>query len=228
MSYRAVLFDFDYTLADSSAGIHDCINHALAEMGLPAASAGASAATIGMSLPEALRRLRGHATAEQCAEFARHFIARADHIMVDSVILYETARTVIPELKQRGLCLGVVSTKYRRRIAAVLEREHMTRYFDVVIGGEDVAKHKPDPEGALKAVDAFGAAARDVLYVGDSVVDAETALRAELPFAAVLTGVTPKEAFTSYHPVAVIDSLDGVTALVSHGPPCDTGERLPK
>jgi phosphoglycolate phosphatase len=215
MNYRAVLFDFDYTLADSSRGIEDCVNHALAELGLPAASARAVSETVGLSLAETFCRLTGPATPEQCAEFSRHFIARADHVMVDSTMLYDTARTVIPDLTQRGLAIGVLSTKFRRRIAAVLEREKMCGYFDVIVGGEDVANHKPHPEGALKAVEALGAAASEILYVGDSVVDAETARRAQLPFAAVLTGVTSRHAFTSYRPVAVIDTLTAVPGLVS-------------
>jgi phosphoglycolate phosphatase len=215
MSYRAVLFDFDYTLADSSAGIHDCLNYALAQMGLPSAPVDATAATIGLSLPEALRRLAGPATPEQCAEFSRHFIVRADHIMIDSIVLYDTVRTVVPELKQRGLSLGVVSTKYRRRIAAVLERENLRGYFDVIVGGEDVSHPKPHPEGVLKAAQALGAAANETLYVGDSVVDAETARRARLPFVAVLTGVTAKHAFVGYEPLAVVNSLAQLPALLN-------------
>ncbi len=215
MSYRAVLFDFDYTLADSSQGIEDCVNHALAQMGFPAAPARAIGETVGLSLAETFCRLRGPATPEQCAEFSRYFIARADKIMVDAIVLYDSARHVIPELKQRGLALGVLSTKFRRRIHAVLQREHMRNYFDVIVGGEDVVNHKPHPEGALKAVDALQVAVDEVLYIGDSVVDAETAKRAQLPFAAVLTGVTPRHAFISYHPVAFIDSLAAVPGLLS-------------
>jgi phosphoglycolate phosphatase len=214
MSYRAVLFDFDYTLADSSRGIEDCINHAMAQMGMPAVSARSASETVGLSLAETFCRLSGPATPEQCAEFSRHFIARADQVMVDSTALYETARTVIPELKQRGLGIGVLSTKYRRRITAVLERERMSKYFDVIVGGEDVANHKPHPEGAFKALEMLGAAANEILYVGDSVVDAETAKRAQLPFVAVLTGVTSKHAFASYQPVAVVESLSSLSQLI--------------
>ena len=215
MNYRAVLFDFDYTLGDSSRGVEDCANHALAEMGLPGASARAVSETVGLSLAETFCRLTGPASPEQCAEFARHFIARADQVMVDSTMLYATTRTVIPALKQRGLALGILSTKFRRRIAAVLDREKMCDFFDVIVGGEDVVNHKPHPEGALKAVAGLGAAASEILYVGDSVVDAETARRAQLPFVAVLTGVTSRHAFASYRPVAVVESLAAVPGLVS-------------
>ncbi|MGZ4838352.1 MAG: HAD family hydrolase [Terriglobales bacterium] len=216
MSYRAVLFDFDYTLADSTRGIADCINYALAEMGWPAASAVAISETVGLSLSDTLCRLNRSATPQQCAEFSRHFIARADQVMIASTTLYDTTRTVIPDLKQRGLRIGVVSTKYRHRIEGVLERERMRKYFDIIIGGEDVAQHKPHPEGALKAVEALGLAAKDILYVGDSVVDAETARRARLPFVAVLTGVTAKHAFDGHASIAIVDSLARVPELLNN------------
>ena len=215
MTYRAVLFDFDYTLADSTRGIEECINYALAEMNLPAVSAMAISETVGLSLRDTFCRLNASPTDEQCAEFSRHFIARADQVMVENTHLYDTTRTVIPDLKQRGLSIGVVSTKYRHRIEDVLARERMREYFDVIVGGEDVACHKPHPEGALKAVEALRAGAEQTLYVGDSVVDAETAKRAKLPFVAVLTGVTRKDAFAGYDAIALVDSLTSVAELLN-------------
>ncbi len=57
--YNAVVFDFDFTLADSSAGVAECVNHALGAMGLPAAAPQAIYRTIGLSLTETLKRLAG-------------------------------------------------------------------------------------------------------------------------------------------------------------------------
>ncbi len=225
MNYRAVLFDFDYTLADSSRGIEDCINHAMAQMQLPPVSARAVAETIGLSLAETFCRLTGPATPQRCAEFSRHFIERADYIMVDSIVLYDTVPAVVRELKQRGLGIGVVSTKFRRRIEAVLERENLRSYFDVIVGGEDVRNPKPDPEGAFKAVNSLGGKASEVLYVGDSLVDAETARRARLPFVAVLTGVTARPAFSEYQPIAVIQSLASIPQLLVSKRPSVIGGR---
>ena len=51
---RAVLFDFDLTLADSTRGAIECINYALVKMGLPQAEDQAIKATIGLSLPATL------------------------------------------------------------------------------------------------------------------------------------------------------------------------------
>lgn len=61
---EAVLFDFDLTLADSTAGVIDCANHALTAVGLPAAKAGSVVRTIGLPLPQSFRMLTGFANLE--------------------------------------------------------------------------------------------------------------------------------------------------------------------
>lgn len=62
------------------------------------------------------------------------------------------------------------------------------------MGGEDVTAAKPDPEGLLLAIGrASGGGKSEVLYVGDSVVDAATAQAAGTDFAGVLHGMTTCE-----------------------------------
>ena len=79
--------------------------------------------------------------------------------------------------------------------------------FEVVIGGEDVAQHKPHPEGLLVAMQRLECSPESVVYVGDSVVDAELAKRAGVPLIVVLSGVTPRQDFEDYDPVAVLQSI---------------------
>ena len=57
------------------------------------------------------------------------------------------------------------------------------------------------------AIEKLGKPPSQTVYVGDSVVDAETAQRANVSFVAVLSGVTPKTAFRDYAPLAIIDNL---------------------
>ena len=71
-----------------------------------------------------------------------------------------------------------------------------------------MSRHKPDPEGLLAAIERLGGSPSGSLYVGDSVTDAETARRAGVPFAAVLNGVTPREAFKDYPAYRILDDLD--------------------
>jgi phosphoglycolate phosphatase len=194
-NYQTYIFDFDYTLADSSRAVVECANNGLRGLGLPEASPDAIRRTIGLSLPETLVRLAGEQQRPLADEFRRFWRQRSDQIMVDWTVLLPGAPEAVRELREKGFQTGIVSTKYRSRIEEVLRREKLSDAFEVIVGGEDVAAHKPDPEGLLRAIDELGAAPEETLYVGDSITDARTAERANVSFAAVLTGVTRREEF---------------------------------
>ena len=203
-SFRAVVFDFDYTLADSSQGAIECINFALSQMGLAPASAEACCRTIGLSLNETFLALGEHHEPHRCAEFYGLFVKRAEEVMANLTELYQSVPATIDALREQGRRLAIVSTKYRRRIETVLEREALMYGFEVVIGGEDVAEHKPHPQGLFAAMEKLQCSAASVLYVGDSVVDAELARRAGVPLVVVLSGVTPLSDFDAYEPLAML------------------------
>ncbi|TEU11455.1 HAD family hydrolase [Candidatus Bathyarchaeota archaeon] len=207
MRFPVVIFDFDYTLADSSRGVLECINHAFKGMGLPKVVAEDAQRTIGLSLPNILVTLAGREHEGRGGEFGRLFVEKANEVMTDLTFVFEEVPEVIRRLKDEGLTLGIVSTKFRRRIEEILGREDLLEPFDVIVGGEDVSRHKPDPEGLLAAIERLGGSPSGSLYVGDSVTDAETARRAGVPFAAVLNGVTPREAFKDYPAYKILDNL---------------------
>ena len=181
---RSVIFDFDYTLADSSAGIIECVNHALQGLSLPTSSDDAIRHTIGMSLPRALVALTGEDHAEHADEFQRLFMERADEVIHDATMLFEFVPSLLDSLSRHGITLGIVSTKFRRRIEAVLQRDNLTERFEVIVGGEDVKALKPGPTGlAARALrHGFdGNVTRRCLYVPGQlpVTDGEAALKVE-------------------------------------------------
>ncbi|MFH1743707.1 MAG: HAD-IA family hydrolase [bacterium] len=213
--FDAVIFDFDYTLADSSKGVVECMNFAFSRLGLPVLSADRICPTIGLSLPDAFIELVGREHSIQADEFARLFISRADEVMTDLTTIFEGVPETLNLLKKRGKTLGIVSTKFRYRIEGILCRDNLLELFDVIVGGEDVSKHKPSPEGLLKAAEELRSVASNPLYVGDSVTDAETAKRAGMPFVAVLSGKTPKSRFDGYELYAVIENLAALPDLLA-------------
>ena len=89
-----------------------------------------------------------------------------------------------------------MSTKFRYRIEAILRRENLLDFFEVIVGGEDVSILKPNPSGLLLAVKQLSLASSEVIYIGDTIIDAETANRAGISFIAVLSGVTPRIDFS--------------------------------
>ena len=80
-----------------------------------------------------------------------------------------------------------------------MEKVHADRVehlIDLVIGREDVDIPKPSPEGLLLALDRFGVNRQDILYTGDSLIDAHAAQNAAIDFAAVTTGTTSAREFS--------------------------------
>jgi phosphoglycolate phosphatase len=218
-AFQAVIFDFDYTLADSTRGVLACIGYALAQMGLPPVAEADACRTIGLALPEAFRVLTGEADVDRGETFARLFVDRAEQVMTARTRLLPQTHEAVRWLRRAGYRLAIVSTKYRRRIREVLARDGLLDAFDVIVGGEDVSRLKPDPEGLDRALDlllAQHAIARErVLYIGDSVIDARAASAAGLPFVAVLSGTTPPAAFAPYAPYALLHDVGDLPELLT-------------
>jgi phosphoglycolate phosphatase len=214
MRTRAVIFDFDLTLADSTAPIVECANHALVAMGLQAGDAEQVRRTIGLPLPEVFRALTGRSDATLEGEFSRRFVARADEVMVAGTQVYPEVPSALTALRLHGVRLAIVSTKFRYRIEQILTKSGLANCIDVIVGGEDVRQHKPHPEGLLCAMAQLGVHASRTLYVGDHPVDAEAARAAGAGFVAVRTGVSPPKVWETFPAIAVLDSLGGLIGLV--------------
>jgi phosphoglycolate phosphatase len=204
--FTKIIFDFDYTLADSSQGVYACNNYALSNLGYPKTTFQKSCRTIGLSLWETFNYLTGEPP-ENGDAFVKYFIEHAEEVMADGTILFDETPETICKLKTLDYSLGIVSTKFRYRIETILSRENLLNPFDVIVGGEDVSKHKPDPESLKLAMDQLGASTTDTLYIGDSLIDALTAGRLGVPFIAVLSGVTPRSAFSSHRVLKILRNV---------------------
>ncbi len=211
MHYKAIAFDFDYTLADSSKGIIECVNFALKALDLSPASNENIRKTIGLPLSQTFIQLAGPENKIKCKEFSALFKSRADEVMTDLTYVYPATADIIPALKSYGLEIAIISTKFRYRVIEFLTRENLLGYFDQVIGGEDVQNHKPHPEALFLALRKLNLAPSEILYVGDSLPDAMATREANIPFLAVLTGVTGQRDFAQYPSVGIIRNLYGVT-----------------
>jgi phosphoglycolate phosphatase len=208
--FRSVLFDFDFTLADSSNGIFDCVNTALAAVGAAPAGREEVNATIGLALRETFTRLTGNTDQNMQAEFVEKFHRRADDVMVKSAVVFECVPAAIRKIREQGLSTAVASTKRRVHIEAILERESLRSAFDVVVGGNDVQNQKPHPESLFAGMRRLGAAPWECVYVGDSIVDAEAAKRAGIQFVAVLSGVTSRVEFDTYPVSEILNNVGEV------------------
>jgi phosphoglycolate phosphatase len=132
--------------------------------------------------------------------------------MLEKTTLYSETHQVVDTLQSLGMSLGIVSTKWRQRILDVLEREELVDAFSVIVGGDDVTEHKPDPEGLLEAMRLLDVSPEQTAYVGDSPTDAHAAQRASTSFVAVLSGVTKAHEFDEFSALGILQNVGEISA----------------
>jgi phosphoglycolate phosphatase len=203
---RALIFDFDYTLADSTTGVLECIRYALREMNFPEPGHDAMRSTIGHTLSRAFTALTGESDPALQQEYRRLFLQRAGEVIVGLTTLYEFAAPTLHVLRSSGLRLAIASTKTHSHIEGILAHNGLGDCFEVIVGGNDVTLQKPEPEALELARTRLGTSLAETIYVGDSIVDAEAAFRASLGFIAVLTGTSKREEFAAFPSLEILDS----------------------
>lgn len=210
--YKAVIFDYDFTLGDSAFGIAVSCNYALGKLGFTEKTGDEIRRTIGLSLKEVFRTLTGIDDEDTAERFTSLFRERADKVVTESAVMYEDALPTLSELRRRGIKTAIVTSKFHYRIDEILRKFNAESLIGEIVGGDDVTLRKPDPEGLLKAIEALEVNKSEALYVGDCFVDAKAAQSAGVDFAAVLTGTTTD--FSEYDNVFVGNNLREVLDFV--------------
>ena len=211
---KAVIFDFDYTLGDSTEGIVRSCDYALERLKEEKRAREEIKKTIGLSLHETYKALTGKDDDTRAEQFKTYFIQKADEVMVAFSELYENTLPVLEFLKVNGYKTAIVTTKLNSRIKRILEKFSAVHLIDVIVGVENVKNVKPDPEGLLIACRQLDLKKEDVIYVGDSFVDAKASQNAEIDFIGVLTGTTTKEIFQNFKNKAILENIKEVKEFV--------------
>ncbi|MHA1667276.1 MAG: HAD family hydrolase [Candidatus Heimdallarchaeaceae archaeon] len=92
--------------------------------------------------------------------------------------VYDTLQT----LKKKGYILVVLTNNSRKLTDYALDKYNLKNYFEYIITRDDVKESKPDPEGIFKILDKYKKDKREAIFIGDSWVDAETAVNAQVSF----------------------------------------------
>lgn len=210
MNYKAIIFDYDFTLGDTTGGIIGSVSYALSQMGRPPCSETEIRKTIGLSLVKTYETLTGDPSPENAKIFHDLFVEEADRIMTPSAKWLPHARETLLKLRENGIFIGICTTKFHRRITDIMKLTGDNDLIGVIVGGDDVSRQKPDPESVLKAAAGCPAEPSEILYVGDSLTDAEAAFRGGIDFAAVTTGETSAEEFERFPYVMIMSDLRGL------------------
>lgn len=216
MNYAAVLFDLDGTLLDTREDVGNAMNRVLASKGLPTHTteqygiflgSGARSLVI-RALPE---DQRDDGTVAECLNTFRLDYQQNCTIKTAP---YTGIPELLDELVTQKIMLGILTNK-PQDTTAVCVRELLSRWpFEVVIGQRDGQPTKPDPSGALEAAREMGVAPEKVLYVGDTAVDMETALRAGMDPVGVAWGFREIDELVAsgahvviHHPLELLDQI---------------------
>lgn len=183
--YDAIIFDFDFTLADASEGIRHCLQCAFEDLELEYESPDLEHFTVGITMEKFIEKHSNVSDPGIHESILTKYRAHADIVMTDMTRLFDDTHSSLLHLKQEGYKLGIVSNKYRYRIEEFLDHNNYTYLFDTIIGMEDMENPKPAPDGLLLAMENLETKPDKTLYIGDNPIDAQTAKSAGTAFIGV-------------------------------------------
>ncbi|HEU0297861.1 MAG TPA: HAD-IA family hydrolase [Longimicrobium sp.] len=209
---RAVLYDFDGTLADSTELVMRCYRHTMQTH-------------LGHCPPDE-EWLRGFGTTleSQMVRFARD--PAQVEAMLDTYRTHQNELTdalmrpfpgaveTVAELERRGYRLAIVTSRRRRATLRGMELCGLVSHFDVIVTPEDVTEAKPHPEPVLFALKRLGVAPAEALFVGDSPHDVAAGRAAGTRTAGALWGPFPRAALETARPDALLTMQQDVLGLL--------------
>ncbi|MEH1891842.1 MAG: HAD family phosphatase [Nostoc sp.] len=158
MSLKAVLFDFNGVIINDEPIHLQLIDEILMEENLQPQRVDERQASLGRSDRACFQQLlanRGRVDNENYLtqllyRKAQGYVVELEKI--EKLPLYPGVEDLIFQVRSRNLKLGLVSGAFRKEIELVLQRAKLTKYFKIIVAGDDITTSKPEPDGYLLAV----------------------------------------------------------------------------
>ena len=209
--FRAVLFDFDGTLADSYAAITASVNHVLAFHGRPPLSEAQVRGLVGHGLVNLMETILPGLDPEANA---RRYREHHPTVMKELTKLLPGIPEGLMALKAVGIELGVCSNKPSNFTNRLLQILDLAPYFETVYGPEEAGAAKPDPAMIVQSLARMNVPLKEALYVGDMDVDIETGRRAGVETWVMPTGSNDEATLRAARPDRVLAGIPDVVAAV--------------
>lgn len=211
---RAVLFDFDGTLADSYPAITASVNHVRAAHRLAPLAEAEVRRFVGRGPNYLLEHtVGGSDIAADLALYREHHPC----VMRAGTRLLPGAVDMLAALESLGLKLAVCSNKPVAYTRALLADLGVAERFAGVLGPEDVARPKPAPDMLCAGLSRLGVSADEALYVGDMTVDIETARAASVQVWVVPTGSNDRQTLQDAQPDKIVENLGEIPRHFTRG-----------
>lgn len=216
MNFKGVIFDLDGTLVNSLEDIADSMNTILKNNNLATHElisyknfiGNGIRNLVGKALPEANRK---NELIDRCYN---SMIEVYSNNCINKTIPYDGITELLNELVSRNIKLAVFSNKADELTKKIVSTLFSDWKFEAIIGLTIEANKKPNPSGAFQISEKMGISPKEMLFVGDSGVDMQTANNAGMYGVGVLWGFQTKEEITANgakyllnHPLDLIEIL---------------------
>jgi len=203
--FRFVVFDWDGTLADSTALIADSLQQACRELGEPVPDDADARFVIGLGLADAIRRVAPGLDRSRHRDLAERY--RHHYLTRDSgIALFAGAGELLAELGAAGFLLGVATGKTRAGLERALAQHGIASRFDATRCADE-GRPKPHPDMLLRLMERVGVEPRETLMIGDTTHDIELARSAGAAALAVAYGAHTSAGLAEQGALATVGSI---------------------
>ncbi|WP_110929808.1 pyrophosphatase PpaX [Paenibacillus bouchesdurhonensis] len=203
MKIDTVLFDLDGTIVDTNELIIASFQHVLDKHKQPRTRE-QIIPYMGMTLEQQFQAFSGWQDVAELVTDYRSYNTIHHDTMVKG---FPHVDEVISALKDKGIKLGIVTTKIRPSTMRVLELFGLLKYMDAIVTVQDVTHPKPHPEPVLKAIEQLNADPKRTIMVGDSPADIKSAQAAGALSAAVAWSLKGAEELKKYNPDYILEDM---------------------
>ncbi len=165
-----VVWDFDGTLADTSAGIVRTMQATFERHGWAVPCEADIRQTIGLPLYASMSQL-GLAEGEEVRQAVETYQQLFEELGVLHVGLFPGMAEALQQQHEAGRQLAIATSRGHRSVEALCEQLGIRHYFDYIVACEDVQAHKPDPAPVFRLQHMAGVEAADVTVIGDTTFD---------------------------------------------------------
>ena len=211
--FRFLVFDWDGTLADSTALISESLRAACRDLGEPVPSEEEARFVIGLGLVDAMRHVAPGLAPSRYGDLALRY---RDHYLArdDAIVLFAGIREMLVELEAAGFVLGIATGKSRAGLERALAQQGLAGRF-AVTRCADEGMPKPHPQMLLRLMAAVDAHPRETLMIGDTTHDLALARGAGASALAVTYGAHATTGLAELEPLATIDSVAELRAWLA-------------
>lgn len=211
-----IIFDLDGTLINTIDDLGQACNHALSVCGFPTHRIEDYPRLVGNGINRLIERAlpQEHRNEATVLRLREYFVPFYDQHNCDLTRPYDGIPELLKALKAAGHTLAVASNKYQAATEKIVAH-FFPNIFDVVLGEREGVARKPDPQivwDIIHRLSPLASHLSPMYYIGDSLVDAETAKAAKLPFVACTWGFCTREQlqtaqadYTINHPLELLN-----------------------